>query len=210
MVLTGWMIGLGSLALCAWQGLCSAFGFVTEGEERSDEPEVEEPKWGRPLLLHGLLAPLHLCSSLCWTGCWRRLCPIGLCRCFIAQRLVWPPGVVVLHPPVHSGLQLGHFGVFLQVDVLVFDASPEPLDKHVVHPPPPPVHADLHAPFLEPAGPLLAGKLAALVGVKDLRHAACARLCTLQRQQAQAGVHRVAHCPAKDAARVPLPAAIAA
>lgn len=48
MVLTGWEVGLGSLALCAWQGLCSAFGFVTEGEERSDEPEVEEPKWGRP------------------------------------------------------------------------------------------------------------------------------------------------------------------
>ena len=48
MVLTGWVIGLDSLALCTWQGLCSAFGFVTAGEVRSDEPEVEEPKYGNP------------------------------------------------------------------------------------------------------------------------------------------------------------------
>lgn len=66
---------------------------------------------------------------------------------------MWPPGVVVLHPP------------------------------------PAPVHVDLHAPFLESPGPFFAGKLAALIGVEDLGHAAFAGLCTLQRQQAQAGVH---------------------
>jgi hypothetical protein len=115
-----------------------------------------------------------------------------------------PPGITVLHPPVHPGLHLGHAGVFFQVDVLVFDAPSEPLDENVVHPTPAPVHADLHAPFLEPSGPFFTGELAALVGVEDLRHAACARLCTLQRQQAQAGVHRVAHRPAQDAARMPV------
>ena len=58
--------------------------------------------------------------------------------------------------------------VGMEVDLLVFDRSPETLDKDVVKDSATTVHADPDIVFLQPAGKLTAGKLAALIGVEDL------------------------------------------
>ena len=114
------------------------------------------------------------------------------------------PRVVACHPAFEALFQRVHRGLFLDVDVLVFEAPPQPLDEHVVHPAPFAIHADFHAPLGEPARPFCAGELAALIRVKDLRHALRLRLGSLQREQAKRGVHRVAHRPAQHAAGVPV------
>ena len=52
-----------------------------------------------------------------------------------------------------------------QVDLLVFDASPQALDEHVVSPGASAVHADRDAMLQQHAGKVDAGELAALVAV---------------------------------------------
>jgi hypothetical protein len=70
-----------------------------------------------------------------------------------------------------------------QIHLLVFDAAPEPLDKHVVAPGDFAVHADGYAIAGERAGEGLASELRALVGVEYLR-LAVARQGVLQRLDA--------------------------
>jgi len=59
--------------------------------------------------------------------------------------------------------------VSLQVHILVLDAAPQPFYEDIVHAPALAVHADLNALRQQPAGKGVAGELAALVGVEDLR-----------------------------------------
>ena len=76
-----------------------------------------------------------------------------------------------------------------QVHLLVFDASPESLDEHVVPPAPPPVHADPDPGLFQKAREGLTCELAPLVRVEDV-----GRAVTLQgffnRLNAEGGVHR--------------------
>jgi hypothetical protein len=58
--------------------------------------------------------------------------------------------------------------VGIEVHLLVFDALPEPLDKHMVAPTAFPVHADRDAVVFQESGELLAGELAPLIGVEDV------------------------------------------
>src|SRR6267142_3264521 len=58
-----------------------------------------------------------------------------------------------------------------QIDLLVFDAAPQPFDEHIVPPGSFAVHADGDAIAGEHAGEGRAGKLRALVGVEDVRPA---------------------------------------
>ena len=53
-------------------------------------------------------------------------------------------------------------GVALEIDVLVFQRPPQPLDKHVVHPAAAAVHGDRHAGLFERAGEGGRGELRAL------------------------------------------------
>jgi len=53
----------------------------------------------------------------------------------------------------------------------VFQALSQPLDEDVVHPAASTIHADLNALFLKLGDPILAGELAALIRVEDLRFA---------------------------------------
>ena len=57
----------------------------------------------------------------------------------------------------------------MEIGLLVFDRPPETLDKDVVKDPVSDVHADPDTIFLQQLGKLMAGKLAALIGVEDLR-----------------------------------------
>jgi len=88
------------------------------------------------------------------------------------------PGIVVANPLREPGAQLRTGLEGMQVDALIFQAAPEPLDEHVVHPAPAPVHRDANACLLQNAGEPRRGELAALVGVENLRLAE-ARQCLL-------------------------------
>jgi len=58
-----------------------------------------------------------------------------------------------------------------QASIFVSQAPPQPLDEDVVHPAASLIHADLNAFLLKLGDPILAGKLAALIRVEDLRFA---------------------------------------
>lgn len=71
-----------------------------------------------------------------------------------------------------------------QVNLLVFDAAPQPLDEHVVPPSAFTVHADGDAVAGERAGEGHAGELRTLVGVEDVG-LAVTRHSILQRRNAE-------------------------
>ncbi len=66
------------------------------------------------------------------------------------------------------GVELAAVLEGVDVDALVFHASPQALDEDVVVTTPAAVHVDLDAMALEDAGEGIAGELAALIGVEDL------------------------------------------
>src|SRR5713101_9283120 len=86
-----------------------------------------------------------------------------------------------------SGLADGFVGS--QIDLLVFDAAPQPLDEHVVPPGPFAVHADGDAVAGKQTGERRARELRALVGVEDFRPAMTSERI-LQGLDAESRLHR--------------------
>ena len=76
--------------------------------------------------------------------------------------------VIKAEPGADAGLGLGDAGVGVEVDLLVFEAAPQPLDENVVHIAALAIHADGDLVALQGAGEVVAGELAALVGIEDL------------------------------------------
>ena len=76
--------------------------------------------------------------------------------------------IVEIEPGANTGFGLGHTRIGVEVDLLVFEASPQPLDEDVVHAPALAVHADFDPVILQGAGEIVAGELTALVGIEDL------------------------------------------
>ena len=64
----------------------------------------------------------------------------------------------------------------LQIDLFILHRPPQPLDEQVVTVTPFPIHADFDSMLLQQPGERLPGKLAALVGVEDVRPALPERL----------------------------------
>src|SRR5436853_5123277 len=91
---------------------------------------------------------------------------VGLARCAVAQALVLALLVIKAEPGADAGLGLGDTGIGVEVDLLVFEAAPQPLDEDVVHVA---AHADGDRVALQGVGEIVAGELAALVGIEDLR-----------------------------------------
>ena len=85
---------------------------------------------------------------------------------FVLQCLVWPLAVVEHKVVTQTQKQLAHRGIAFEVNVLVLDVAPQPLDKDVVKSAATPVHADGDALALEYASEVRAGELRALVTVK--------------------------------------------
>ncbi len=77
----------------------------------------------------------------------------------VAERRVGTPRVVALEPPRQPEPERRDGGMLPQTDLLVIQASPEPLDEHVVHPPAASVHADPRPQPEKAVGPLLRGEL---------------------------------------------------
>jgi len=83
-----------------------------------------------------------------------------------------PPVLIIeLNPISNTLLGLCNGVVGLEIDFLVFQAAPEPFNKHIIHPAALAVHADSNALVLEDIGKAFTGELAALVTVEDIRRA---------------------------------------
>ena len=81
-------------------------------------------------------------------------------------------GLVIERQVVLQALMRSPDGlVGVQIHLLVFDAFPEAFHEYVVSPAPFPVHADLDAVMRQESREFLAGELAALIGIEDLRQA---------------------------------------
>src|SRR5207248_9210794 len=119
---------------------------------------------------------------------------VNLPRRAIAEALVLALLVVEIEPSANTGLGFGHRRVGIEVDFLVFEAAPQPLDEDIVHAPAIAVHADGDPMSLEGGGEIVAGELAALVGIEDLRPAV-ARERFLERFDTQIGAEGVRVTP---------------
>ena len=94
---------------------------------------------------------------------------INFIRGPIAQRLVESFRIVELEVSLQVAPRVGNRRVLVNVNLLVFDAAPETLNKNVVEGPAPTVHADSDVLVLQYFNECRAGKLNALIGVHDLR-----------------------------------------
>ena len=94
-------------------------------------------------------------------------------------------------------------GVGFQMDLLIFDRAPQPLDEDVVQEAAAAVHRDRDPGRQQLAGERGAGELRALVGVEYARRAVT-RQRLLQRLDAEPAVHRVRQPPGQHRAARPV------
>ena len=76
--------------------------------------------------------------------------------------------VVTVNPAADSLPGLTSCFECVEIDSFVFERPPESLDHNVVHPAALGVHRDFDVGLFQNAGERIAGKLTALIGVKDL------------------------------------------
>ena len=102
--------------------------------------------------------------------------------------------VVEAEPGANPSLGLGNALISIEVDFLVFEAAPQPLDEDVVHAAALAVHADHHPVPLQCPGEIVTGERAALVGIENLRPTvSCERF--LERLDAEVSTERVGQSP---------------
>src|SRR5205807_6513678 len=93
---------------------------------------------------------------------------VNLPRRAIAEALVLALFIVEAEPGADAGLGLDDRRIGVEVDLFVFEAAPQPLDEDVVHAAALAVHTDHDPVPLQVAGEVVAGELAALVGIENL------------------------------------------
>ena len=94
---------------------------------------------------------------------------VGLIRCLAVKTGVRTSAVVKVQIPADRLSRFADAVVSPQIELLVFDAAPQPFDEHVVTPGAFAVHADRDAVLGQHAGEGMAGELRTLVGVEDPR-----------------------------------------
>ena len=72
--------------------------------------------------------------------------------------------IVKAEPGANPSLGLGNVLLGVEVDFLVFEAAPQPLDEDVIHAAALAVHPDHHPVPLQCPGEIVTGELAALPG----------------------------------------------
>jgi hypothetical protein len=77
----------------------------------------------------------------------------------IAEALMLALLIVEVEPGADASLGLGHCRIGVEVDLFVFEAAPQSLDKDVVHAPALAVHANRDLVPFQGAGELVAGEL---------------------------------------------------
>src|SRR3954462_2877602 len=105
--------------------------------------------------------------------------------------------IVKVEIPTNRASRLTNGFVGSQIDLLVFDAFPQPLDEHVVSPGSFAIHADGDAVVGTNAGEGRTSELRALIGVEDVRPAVT-RESILQRLDAERPLHRDIPSPRLD------------
>jgi hypothetical protein len=91
----------------------------------------------------------------------------------------------------------------MQVEVVVFDGPPQPLNEDVVLATAAAVHADSDPVVLENLGESVAGKLGSLIGVGNLRFPVAAK-GLLESLISEIRVQGVGDAPGEDLAAVPI------
>ena len=79
-----------------------------------------------------------------------------------------PDLIIEGHVAGHPALSVADRLIGMEIDFLIFETPPQPLDKDIVPPPPGSIHADLNSMSLQKPGEFLAGELTALIRVEDL------------------------------------------
>ena len=97
---------------------------------------------------------------------------------------------------------LGHTFVVVQIDLFVFDAAPEPLDKDVVQCSAAPIHTDGNPSLFENTGESAARELNTLIRIKDFRRRLFQSL--IQGTGAEIRFQRGRHFPRQDITRMPV------
>jgi hypothetical protein len=111
--------------------------------------------------------------------------------------------VVKVQPISNARLGCGDRRIGVQVDVLIFQASPKPLDEDVVPAPALAVHADLDGVGFQHAGEVGAGELTALIGVENLRLTESPQRL-FQGLDTEVGMQRVRTPPGQNRSRMPI------
>lgn len=110
---------------------------------------------------------------------------------------MWTSAVVEAQIPADGSAGLGHGFVGVEIDLLVFDRPPEPLDEHVVPPCALAVHRDGNLSLFQHGGEVDGGELRSLVGVEDVGLAVTGQRL-LDRFDAEIGFHRDRQPPRQD------------
>ena len=92
----------------------------------------------------------------------RQRVEVGLIGCPPVKARMRPPAIIEGQIAANRSASLGDTVVGPQIDLLVFDAAPEPLDKHIVPPRALAVHADRDLVLEQHAGEVVAGELAVI------------------------------------------------
>ena len=87
---------------------------------------------------------------------------------------MWASAIIEVQVSADRSAGLADTVVGPQIDLLIFDAAPQPLDEDVIPPSSFAVHADRDFVVGEHAGESLAGELRTLVRVEDVRLAVTA------------------------------------
>ena len=110
---------------------------------------------------YSYVAPRVVC--LCGGMPGRQVINVHSIRCVTVKRSV-RPGLVIERQVALQSLVRGADGlVGVQIDLLVFDTLPQPLDTHLVAPTPFPVHADQDAVVFQQPRELQTGQLIPLI-----------------------------------------------
>ena len=111
--------------------------------------------------------------------------------------------IVIFDPAANADPRLAAGLKGMQVDALVFERAPQPLNEDVVHPAALAVHRDPDTSIFQHIGEGDAGELAALVGVEDLRRPVT-RKCLFQGRHTKVRIKRVRQPPRQNLAARPI------
>ena len=119
----------------------------------------------------------------------RRKIEVGLIRGAVVKARMWATAIVEVEISADRATGLADAFIGSQIDLLVFDATPQPLNEHVVPPGPFAIHADGDAVAGKQTGERHARELRTLVGVEDFRPAMTSE-SILQCLDAEGRLHR--------------------
>src|SRR5690349_7403589 len=88
----------------------------------------------------------------------------------IPQRLMGSPIIIIGQVTAQARSTYSRGGILVEVDLLIFDRSPETFRKDIVHRPSPTVHADGHITSQQPLYKLGTGEMTPLIAVADGRN----------------------------------------